>query len=75
MASYLNAKELCEKLKISETTLYRLLNKGMPVWKVNASNRFALEEVVEWLKKQQEEKEWNWLKWRSMTKESFFGCN
>lgn len=57
MASYLNAKELCEKLKISETTLYRLLNKGMPVLKVNASNRFVLEEVVEWLKKQQEEKE------------------
>ena len=57
MASYLNAKELCEKLKISETTLYRLLNKGMHVLKVNASNRFALEEVVEWLKKQQEEKE------------------
>lgn len=54
MANYLNAKELCEKLKISETTLYRLLNKGMPVLKVNASNRFALEEVVEWLKKQQE---------------------
>ena len=57
MASYLNAKELCEKLKISETTLYRLLNKGMPVLKVKSSNRFVLEEVVEWLKKQQEEKE------------------
>lgn len=55
MASYLNAKELCENLKISETTLYRLLNKGMPVLKVNSSNRFVLEEVVEWLKKQQEE--------------------
>lgn len=57
MASYLNAKELCENLKISEATLYRLLNKGMPVLKVNSSNRFVLEEVVEWLKKQQEEKE------------------
>ncbi len=55
MANYLNAKELCEKLKISETTLYRLLGKGMPVLKVNSSNRFVLEEVVEWLKKQQEE--------------------
>ena len=47
---YLTANEICEKLKISYTTLYRLVKKGLPYLKVGNQQRFVFEEVEQWLK-------------------------
>lgn len=47
-------QELCNELKISHTTLARMMNRGIPYYKMtnnNGSVRFDLEEVKEWLKK------------------------
>lgn len=58
MKSYVSAKELQDYLKISESTLFRFLKQGMPVLKVGKKiNRFCLEDVVEWLEKNQEKGE------------------
>lgn len=53
MNVFLNTKEICEKLKISESTLYRLLTKGLPCLKIGGQNRFVLEDVIEWIKNNQ----------------------
>ena len=47
----LNGKQLCEKLGISTTLLYRLLNSGLPYHQLAASSRkyYNFQEVKEWL--------------------------
>ena len=47
---FLTKKEICEKLKISETTLYRLTKQGLPNIYVGDSQRFELNEVINWFK-------------------------
>lgn len=48
----LTVKELSERIKVSPATIYRLMQKGLPVVKVQNSTRFIIEEVVDWLKEQ-----------------------
>lgn len=50
MEDLLTIKELSEKLKISEVSIYRLVNKGMPRIKIGGSIRFQYEEVMKWIK-------------------------
>lgn len=51
MKEYLTQEELCEKLKISKTTLYRLRLKGLPEeFTIGNQPRFDFENVIEWLK-------------------------
>ena len=47
---YLSTKELMALLGISRSTIYRLLDVGLPCLKVGGQNRFLLEDVIKWLK-------------------------
>ena len=46
----ITVKELQEILRISRQTVMRWRKEGMPHYKYNASVRFDLEEIKEWLK-------------------------
>lgn len=48
----LTKKELAECLKVSETTINRLIAKGLPNIKVGSQVRLNLDECLNWLKKQ-----------------------
>ena len=43
-------KELCEKFKISDSTVRRLIKKGLPHYKAGNDYRFDLDEVKEYLR-------------------------
>ena len=47
----LNGKQLCEKLGISTTILYRLLDNGLPFHQLTTVSRkyYNLSEVEDWL--------------------------
>lgn len=46
----LNGKQLCEKLGISTTILYGLLNNGLPYHQLTSARKYYnLHEVEEWL--------------------------
>ena len=52
-------QELCLELKISSTTLARMMNNGIPYYKMtnnNGSVRFDLEEVKEWMRENTQKK-------------------
>jgi excisionase family DNA binding protein len=51
---YISTKELMAFLRISRSTIYRLLDEGLPCLKVGGQNRFPKEEVIEWLKEREE---------------------
>ena len=51
---YISTKELMAFLGISRSTIYRLLDEGLPRLKVGGQNRFPKEEVIEWLKEREE---------------------
>ncbi len=48
---YLSTNELMEMLGISRSTVYRLMDRGMPFIKVGAINRFPEKQVLSWLEK------------------------
>ena len=41
--------ELLTMLKVSRSTIYRLMAQGMPAFKVGGSYRFPREQVLSWL--------------------------
>ncbi len=45
----LTARELCQTLKISRTTLFRLLQKGLPSVGAGRLRRFELDTVLRWM--------------------------
>ncbi len=49
MEQYLSTNELMEMLGISRSTVYRLMDRGMPYLKVGAINRFSKDRVLVWL--------------------------
>jgi len=51
---YLSTKELMALLGISRSTIYRLMEDGLPYLKVRGQNRFPKEEVIEWFKERDE---------------------
>lgn len=53
----LTTKQLIEELQISRSTLHSLVKKGLPHIKVGKNNRFELDEVINWLKNNKENKE------------------
>jgi excisionase family DNA binding protein len=46
---YLNTGQLMDCLKISRSTVYRLMAKGMPNIMVGSVDRFPRDQVVGWL--------------------------
>jgi excisionase family DNA binding protein len=48
----LTVKELMEEYKVSRTTIYRWMEKGMPVMRVKGVVRFDKQQVMEWFKEQ-----------------------
>ena len=47
----ISTKELAEFLKVHENTIYNLIKRGLPVYKIsNQEYRFDVEEVKGWLK-------------------------
>lgn len=47
----ISTKELAEFLKVHENTIYNLIKRGLPVYKIsNQEYRFDIEEVKGWLK-------------------------
>ena len=49
MSELVKEKDLCDKLKLSRSTLYRLRQKGLPYSKVGGSIRYNLGEVTKWI--------------------------
>lgn len=52
MKELITAKQLAEKLQMSEKTIYRLRESGMPFKKIGKSFRFDPEEVTAWIEKE-----------------------
>ena len=50
---YLTIKEVQEEYKISRSTVYRLIEKGLPVLKVGKSVRIKKEDLENFLKENQ----------------------
>jgi excisionase family DNA binding protein len=51
MANIVTAKELCDYLKLSDSTIYKLaLNGELPGFKIGDSWRFDMDDVVEHIK-------------------------
>jgi len=51
MAHIVTAKELCDYLKLSDSTIYKLaLNGELPGFKIGDSWRFDMDEVIEHIK-------------------------
>ena len=46
----LNTSELAKELSMHENTIYNLLKKGLPSYKIGKSRRYDLEEVKSWIK-------------------------
>ncbi len=46
---YLSTNDLMSMLDISRSTVYRLMDRGMPSIKVGAVNRFPRDQVLAWL--------------------------
>jgi excisionase family DNA binding protein len=52
MANIVTAKELCDYLKLSDSTIYKLaLNGELPGFKIGDSWRFDMEEVIEHIRR------------------------
>jgi len=49
---YLSTGELMDMLSISRSTVYRLMDKGMPNLMVGSVHRFPVHQVVSWLAEQ-----------------------
>ena len=47
--TYLNTNRLIQVLGISRSTVYRLVDRGLPSIKVGAVNRFPIDQVLKWL--------------------------
>jgi len=48
--NFMTIKELCETFKISRSTLYRDIDRGIPFITVGKSKRFDYEQVLHWFK-------------------------
>ena len=49
----INVKELAEKLGVSRSKIYVLINDGLPFIKIGSSTRFDYSEVMAWIKEKQ----------------------
>ena len=49
MEQYLNVKELGQALGVSRSTIYRLIECGLPYLKVGYSTRYSEKDVLAWL--------------------------
>ncbi len=49
----LKEKEVCEYLKVSRTTLWRMKKEGMPNIKVGNSYRYKIDDVMNWVTKEE----------------------
>ena len=56
MKKLLTTEELCEYLQVNEQTLGRLRRKGLPYFKIGGAVRFDVNEVLEWTRKEEREK-------------------
>lgn len=60
----LNGKQLCERIGVSTTILYRLIANGMPFHQLTGNSRkyYNLSEVHDWLKQAGYRKKTTWTK-------------
>ena len=49
---YLSTNELMQMLGISRSTVYRLIDRGLPFIKVGAINRFPKDQVLAWFEEE-----------------------
>lgn len=56
MKPLLNTEQLAEYLQVTTQTVYNFKKQGMPSIKIGASNRYDVEDVLRWMKEQQEKK-------------------
>ncbi len=49
MEQYLGTNELMKMLGISRSTVYRLIDRGLPFINVGSINRFSKDQVLAWL--------------------------
>jgi len=47
---YITTGELMDMLSVSRSTVYRLIDRGMPFIKVGSVNRFPERQILTWLK-------------------------
>jgi len=52
LKNYIRVKEMLKELGVSRATLYRLIDKGLPVVKIGGSTRFDVEAVQQWIEDQ-----------------------
>lgn len=52
----LTTKDLCEWIKVAKSTITRWRRAGMPYYGKTRAYRYKKSEVLEWLKKQENEK-------------------
>lgn len=52
MEELLTVKEMAVFLKVSERTVYNLVEKGMPMLKIGHQNRFKASDVMKWNEEQ-----------------------
>jgi excisionase family DNA binding protein len=52
MSQLVKVQTVCETLQVSRATLYRLIDKGLPVVKVGRSTRFDMKKVQKWIEEQ-----------------------
>ena len=57
MKKLLNTKELADFLGVSFATIYRLREKGLPVIKIIDSARYDVDEVMKWIREQNEKED------------------
>lgn len=55
MNELLTIKEMSKKLKVSRQTIYEWRKKGMPYKTIGAVIRFDINEVADWIEKQNTE--------------------
>jgi excisionase family DNA binding protein len=54
VVKYLNSGELCEVLNIHRNQLQRMIKQGIPHIRIGREYRFNLNDVLAWLKEQNE---------------------
>lgn len=55
METLFTTKQIAEKLKVSEVTIWRWRKEGLPYKKLGTSIRFSEHELMAWLKEKEEE--------------------
>lgn len=56
MKPLLTTEQLAQHLQVTTQTIYNFKKQGMPSIKIGAANRYDVDDVLRWMKEQQEKK-------------------